>query len=91
MNKHFINGKFNFSSSIEMIEKRTAAKKYLSDMHCNFICSVGDYILDLAEEIRDMKNNKYVTGKQYLKRLTTVNRTIEYYNEVMRRTISNGE
>lgn len=89
MNKYFINGKFNFNNSVEMVEKRSAANKYIADTERNFIRYIVKHILDLAEEVQDMRNIKHVTGKQYLKRLSVINRTIEYHNEIMRRLADN--
>ena len=94
MNKHFVNGKFNFSSDIEMVKKRIAANKYMSDARWEFVDSLGTRITALAEEVQDMKvrvNNKTMTKRRYLKKLIIINKTIEYYNSIIRRIAVNGQ
>ena len=91
MNKYFINGKFSFNSGIEIVNKRKEAQKYIADAHWAFIDSLSEHIGDLANEVYDMRNGT-VSSKEYLKRLAKINKTIEYYNEVMKRSsISHGK
>lgn len=94
MNKYFVNGKFNFNSDVEELIKRKKAHVYLADARFCFLDSLVGRAAELVDEVSDIQirlNNKNTILRRYTKRLTTINKSLVYYDAIIGRLVDNGK
>jgi len=93
MNKHFVNGKFNFNSDVEVLIKRKKAHTYLADARFRFLDSLVGRTTNAVDILQDIKpsNNNSIHMLRYLKRFDLMRRTIVYNDAIIGRLVNNGK